>query len=216
MIFVLIGAPGAGKGTQADLLVESLGCYKISTGDALRRQISLGTKVGKEAEAFISEGKLVPDDVLLGILKEELASHSEEVVLLDGYPRNLSQANTLEELESVYPVNGAIHIHVDESELLGRLGGRCVCSNCGETYHMQHKAPSVEGVCDKCGGKVITRTDDQEDKIRVRLEVYENQTAPVLNYYQDRKLYYKIDGTKGPKDVFNEIKGIVEDLKGSR
>ena len=216
MIFVLIGAPGAGKGTQADLLVEHLGCYKISTGDALRRQMALGTQVGKEAEAFVSAGKLVPDEVLLGILKEELNAHSDEVVLLDGYPRNLAQASTLESLEKSYPVNGAIHIHVDESELLKRLGGRRVCADCGETYHILHKAPAKEGVCDKCGGNVVTRTDDQEDKIRVRLGVYENQTAPVLNYYQDRKLYYKIDGTKSPTDVFAEIKGIVEGLKGSR
>ena len=216
MIFVLIGAPGAGKGTQADLLVEHMGCYKISTGDALRRQMSLGTEVGKRAETFVSAGKLVPDEVLLGILKQELEEHSSETVLLDGYPRNLAQASTLEGLEKIYPVNGAIHIHVDEENLLERLGGRRVCSACGETYHILNKAPSKDGICDKCGEKVITRTDDQEDKIRVRLGVYKDQTAPVLNYYKDRNLYYKIDGTKNPDDVFNEIKGVVNGFKGPR
>lgn len=216
MIFVLIGAPGAGKGTQADMLAEDMGYHKISTGDALRRQISLGSPVGKQAESFVSAGKLVPDEVLLGILKEELQAHSNQGVLLDGYPRNINQAKTLEELEAIYPVDGAIHIHVEESELLRRLGGRRVCSSCGETYHMISKPPSKEGTCDKCGGNVVTRPDDQEDRIRVRLGVYEDQTAPVLNYYQDRKLYYKIDGTNAPQDVYRDIKEVVEGFKGSR
>ncbi|MFK7822899.1 MAG: adenylate kinase [Oligoflexales bacterium] len=216
MIFVLIGAPGAGKGTQADLLVEHLGCYKVSTGDALRRHMALKTEIGKQAESFVSEGKLVPDEVLLGILQRELEEHSNEMVLLDGYPRNLAQAGTLEKLEQTYPVNGAIHIHVAEENLLQRLGGRRVCSACGETYHIMNKAPEKEGVCDKCGGDVVTRTDDQEDKIRVRLGVYEEQTAPVLNYYKDRNLYYKVDGARNPMDVFNEIRGVVKGFEGSR
>ena len=212
MIFVLTGAPGAGKGTQADLLVEKAGFRKISTGDALRKQIKLGTEVGKNASSYMEQGKLVPDSVLLDILKAELGEDKEEKLLLDGYPRNLAQAETLDTFSEINPIKGAIHLDVDQGALMTRLCGRRTCTNCGATFHMEFSPPKVDGVCDKCNGDLAQRPDDNEEKVRVRLEVYENETKPVLDYYRNKGMYARVDGNAETDVVFQRLIDVIEGL----
>lgn len=214
MIFVLMGAPGAGKGTQADLLVEDVGFHKISTGDALRRQISEQSEIGMKASAFMKEGKLVPDDILLGVLKREVEDFKEKKILLDGYPRNLQQAETLERLG--YGINGVIHIDVDRTELLGRLSGRRICGVCNISYHLHSKAPKKSGICDRCEGELLTRDDDTLSKVEVRLKVYENETAPVLEHYRNSDLYYRVDGGRDVDSVAKDVKQIIFNLSEPR
>lgn len=206
MIVLLAGAPGAGKGTQADLLAERAGFRKISTGDALRRQTKLGTEIGKKAKSFMESGRLVPDDVLFEVLKAELGTDPQEKILLDGYPRNISQAQTLETMESIHPVRAAIHLDVDREDLIARLSGRRVCSDCGATYHVATSPSRVAGVCDKCGGRVTQRADDEEGKVRVRLEVYETETKPILDFYKKKGLYRRIDGNGTTEEVYGDLR----------
>lgn len=209
MIFVLTGAPGAGKGTQADLLVERKGFRKLSTGDALRRQIKLGSDVGKKASSLMAEGKLVPDDILLDILSAELGDVSKEKVLLDGYPRNIAQAKTLKTLADKYPVKAAIHLDVDEDLLTSRLIGRRVCGSCGASFHVEFNPSSEGDDCDKCGGQLLQRPDDDTEKVKVRLGVYASETMPVLSFYRDEELYVRVDGNGGTEEVFERLLGAI-------
>lgn len=193
MIVVLTGAPGAGKGTQADMLAEKIGLKKLSTGDALRKHVKEGTDIGKVAGAIMERGELVPDDVLFKILKAELDSVKvDQIVLLDGYPRNLSQAETLETLKDRHPVNAAIHLDVDRSALIARLSGRRVCGSCGATYHVSSNPSKKEGVCDKCGSGLVQRKDDKPESVAVRLDVFEKTTRPILDFYEARGLYKQV------------------------
>lgn len=205
MIVLLAGAPGAGKGTQADLLAERAGFRKISTGDALRRQTKLGTDIGKKAKSFMESGRLVPDDVLFDVLKAELGMDPQEKILLDGYPRNISQAETLETMDAIHPVRAAIHLDVSREDLISRLSGRRVCSDCGATYHVATSPSRVSGKCDKCGGTVSQRADDEEGKVRVRLEVYETETKPILDFYKKKGLYRRIDGNGTTESVYSDL-----------
>ena len=209
MIVVLTGAPGAGKGTQADILEAELGYRKVSTGDALRKHIKAGTEVGKVAKDIIEAGNLVPDDVLFEVLKEELGGKSDEKILLDGYPRNVNQAKTLKTLADVHPVKAAIHLDVPTSSLIERLSGRRVCSQCGRSCHVIYDAPKQEGVCDHCGGALAQRPDDAEEKVKVRLNVYEQETKPILDFYQAEGLYQRLDGSGAQQQVFAELREIV-------
>ena len=210
MIVVLTGAPGAGKGTQADLVSEKLGFKKISTGDALRRQIQIGSDIGKEAQGFMSEGRLVPDEVLLGILKTELDGAGTQPVLLDGYPRNLSQAKALQEIVGKGMIKAAIHLDVDYKFLTNRITGRRTCPNCGASYHVVNSKPLVEGVCDKCGGRLVQRPDDEEQT--TRLQIYENDTRPILDFYRDLGLYYRVDGNSSTSQVFQDLSILLQNL----
>lgn len=210
MIVVLTGAPGAGKGTQADLLTDKAGYRKISTGDALRRQIKLGTDVGLKARSFMDEGRLVPDDVLFGVLKAELGEDASENILLDGYPRNVKQAETLKEISSVNPVRSVVNLAVDEKELMERLCGRRVCQDCGASFHVMFKKSKVDGVCDRCNGNLIQRPDDNEEKVRVRLEVYEKETRPVLDFYRQEGLLREIDGAGDAEEIFLKLQEAIE------
>lgn len=206
MIIVLMGAPGAGKGTQADLLVEKSGYRKISTGDALRKHVKLGTKVGKIAGEIMARGELVPDSVLLEVLKEEMGTNKSEVIILDGYPRNLSQAETLKQLvEETHPVKGCIHLDVARSDIVSRLSGRRVCTGCGATYHVLANPPKSEGVCDKCSAALYQRADDDSKSVSVRLDVYDSTTQPVLDYYRQRGLYCRINGAGVTDEIFREL-----------
>lgn len=205
MIVVLTGAPGAGKGTQADLLVERNNFYKLSTGDALRNQIKADTELGRSAKEFMNQGRLVPDDLLFNILQEELAGAGGRKVLLDGYPRNIDQAKTLSGLSDRWPVTMALHLDVAESELVSRLSGRRTCASCGASFHEVFNKPTVDGVCDRCGGELKQRPDDAEDKVKVRLDVYRESTEPVLEFYKERGLYQKVDGLGNTEDVFRRI-----------
>ncbi len=212
MIVVLTGAPGAGKGTQADLISEKLGFKKISTGDALRRQIQIGSEIGKKAQGFMSEGRLVPDDVLLGILKSELDSAGSQPVLLDGYPRNLAQAQALQEIVGQGRIKAAIHLDVDYSLLTNRITGRRTCPSCGASFHVVNSRPRVEGVCDKCGGNLVQRPDDEEQKVTTRLQVYENDTRPILDFYRGHGLYHRVDGNGPTSQVFQDLSKLLHNL----
>jgi len=215
MIIVLTGAPGAGKGTQADLLVKRDGYKTLSTGSALRKHIQAGTPIGKVAEGLVTKGHLVPDDVLLKILEEELKGTETEVVLLDGYPRNLNQAKDLETALVKHRVKGVVALEVPKDELIRRISGRLVCSKCGATYHETMNPPRVKGVCDNCGALGLARrADDAPDKVATRLEVYENATKPVLDYYKSKGVCRVIDGNRGTEDVYQDLHTAIEHLTG--
>lgn len=210
MIIVLMGAPGAGKGTQADMLVERSGYRKISTGDALRKHVKLGTPVGKQAGEIMARGELVPDQILLQVLKEEIGSNPKEVIILDGYPRNLSQAETLKSVvETTHPVVGCMHLDVSRQDIVTRLSGRRVCSGCGASFHVSANPPKKEGVCDKCSASLYQRPDDDPKSISVRLDVYDKATEPVLDYYRKRGLYRKIDGGGVTNEILKELTGAI-------
>jgi adenylate kinase len=213
MIVVLTGAPGAGKGTQAELLSQRCGFKKLSTGDALRKHVKQGTEIGKIAGAIMERGELVPDDVLFKILKEELDSiSSQEVVLLDGYPRNISQAETLDTLRATQPVKAAIHLEVDRDDLIARLSGRRVCPSCGSTFHVSENPPKQAGVCDKCGSQLNQRADDKPESIGVRLDVYEKNTRPILDFYAQKGLYKKVPGVGQPEAIYKSLKAVIDGL----
>ena len=212
MILVLTGAPGAGKGTQADLIASRMGFRKVSTGDALRKHIKSGSAIGKKAEAIMAKGELVPDDVLFDVLREELGSDSKERILLDGYPRNVQQAETLASLKAVHPVRAAVHLDVANSELLSRLSGRRVCGQCSSTFHISANPPKVSGICDKCGAPLSQRPDDKPESVQTRLTVYERNTRPVLDYYRGQALYHKVEGVGATEEVFSRLKKVIESL----
>lgn len=210
MIVVLTGAPGAGKGTQTDLLAEKLGLRKLSTGDALRKHVKEGTEIGKIAGAIMERGELVPDDVLFKIIEAELKPvPANEIVLLDGYPRNLAQAETLDTLKDKHPVKAAILLDVDRKVLVERLSGRRVCSACGATYHVTSNPSKQEGVCDKCGGALTQRKDDKPESVAVRLDVYEKTTRPILDYYEAKGLYKRVEGEGRPTEIFDRLSKLI-------
>jgi len=210
MIVVLTGAPGAGKGTQADMLADKIGLKKLSTGDALRKHVKEGTEIGKVAGAIMERGELVPDDVLFKILKAELDSvGADQVVLLDGYPRNLSQAETLETLKDRHPVKAAIHLEVDRGALIQRLSGRRVCGSCGATYHVSSNPSQKEGVCDKCGGQLTQRKDDKPESVAVRLDVFEKTTRPILDFYEAKGLYKQVQGEGLPSEIYERLSKLI-------
>lgn len=212
MIVLLMGAPGAGKGTQADKLVDFGGYVKISTGDALRRQIKDGSKLGQLAAQYMTEGRLVPDELLSDILVDELERAEGKKILLDGYPRTLAQAKLLDSLPVAAQLSAAVHIEVDPAILMSRLTGRRVCSACGASFHVDFAVPKVAGICDKCGGALTQRPDDTEEKVAVRLEVYQSTTKPVLDYYKDKGLIKKVDGTQSADKVFRDLSKVIEDI----
>lgn len=211
MLIVLIGAPGAGKGTQAAMLVERLGFKQLSTGDLLRANIKNKTKLGLMVADILAAGKLVSDDVLFEIVKDALPKAGDKV-LLDGYPRTVQQAKDLDSLSGAYPVNACIYLNVDQKILVNRLTGRRICKGCGKSYHIEFNPSKKEGVCDSCGEELITRPDDSLDKINVRLDVYEKETRPVLDFYKDTGLLYTIDGTGTTEEIYSRVSELISSL----
>ncbi|CAM4469786.1 MAG: adenylate kinase [Paenibacillus macerans] len=208
MNLLFMGPPGAGKGTQAEVIVNEFGIPHISTGDAFRLAIKQGTPVGMKAKEYIDQGLLVPDDVTVGIVRERLQqSDCEKGFLLDGFPRTLSQAESLEELlkELGRKLDHVIDLKVDRNKLLARLTGRRICKSCGATYHVIFNPPKQEGVCDKCGGELYQRSDDTEEKVGTRLDEYINKTAPLLKFYEDKGLLRQVDGEQEIDAVSKEI-----------
>lgn len=205
MITILTGPPGAGKGTQADLLVERKGFAKLSTGDALRSQIQDGTDIGKKAESFMSSGQLVPDKILLEVLGAELTKRKGTRILLDGYPRNVVQVATLDSLASDFPVTSVVDIQVPKELLVERLCGRRVCGSCGASYHTEFSPPRPDGSCPKCGTMVVQRPDDSEEKAGIRLDVYDNETRPILELYDQRGICRHVDGCGDLESVYQRI-----------
>jgi len=209
---VLFGPPGAGKGTQASLLSEKYGAAHISTGDTLREAVANETAIGLKAKCYMDAGELVPDDVVIAIAKEKLASVGKEGFILDGFPRTLAQAEALDRAlgELGLPLDAVVSLEIDEDELIRRLSGRRICSECGEPYHIQSKTPKEQGKCDLCGGELVHRDDDKPAAIRNRLKVYNDQTAPVLGYYAREGVRKNIAAAGGIQDIFNRIAGVLE------
>ena len=204
---ILMGPPGAGKGTLAKQLI-ALGYVHISTGDMFREAIKAGTELGKLADSYIKRGDLVPDEVTIGLVKERLSKDDcANGFLLDGFPRTLPQAEALEKLtkEINRPIETVINLDCDNKELVRRISGRRVCKNCGAPYHIETMKPKVEGTCDICGGPLYQRNDDNEDALKVRLNHYVNETKPLLDFYQERGLLTNFDSLVGSKVLFDEI-----------
>lgn len=208
MNLILFGAPGAGKGTQAVELVKKYNITHISTGAMFREAIANHTAMGEVANAYISKGNLVPDEVTNGLVKERLAQDDcKNGFILDGYPRTLQQAECLEEIlkELNLKIDFVIDIEVPHDDLINRLSGRRVCKNCGASYHVIYNKPKVDDVCDACDGELYTRKDDSKESVAVRLSTYETQTMPLINYYTNKGILLKINGQQDINDVLKEI-----------
>ncbi|MFJ4185785.1 adenylate kinase [Kitasatospora sp. NPDC089509] len=192
MRIVLVGPPGAGKGTQAHLLAKTLSIPHISTGDLFRANIGQGTPLGLEAKSYMDAGRLVPDEVTIGMAKDRmLQEDAGNGFLLDGFPRNLGQAKALDEFlaEQGIELDGVLDLEVPEDEVVRRIAGRRLCrNNGGHVFHVDYNPPKVEGVCDECGGELYQRSDDTEEKVRTRLEVYHTETEPIIDYYAQQGL----------------------------
>jgi len=202
MRLVLVGPPGAGKGTQAQFISAHLGVPKISTGDIFRANVSQGTDLGQEAKKYMDAGDLVPDEITIGMVKERLAEpDAAKGFLLDGFPRNVPQARTLDDIltEGSAPLGVVLELVVDDDEVVRRLSGRRTCRNCGHIWHMDFDPPTKEGVCDICGGELFQRDDDKPETVRHRLEVYYEQTSPLVGYYAEQGILVGIDAM-GPVD----------------
>jgi adenylate kinase len=213
---ILLGPPGAGKGTQAERLRADFALAHISTGDMLRAQVARGTDLGKEAQKYMNAGELVPDKVILGMIGERIAEQdAREGFLLDGFPRNTTQADALGATlaDSGRKLIGALLIDVPDGDVIRRLAGRRVCVKSGHVYHVEFDPPKREGVCDQDGSQLIQRDDDQEETIRRRLEVYARQTAPLVEYYENSGLLHRFDGRRDPSDVHDRIRATVATLR---
>ncbi len=205
MRIVLMGPPGAGKGTQARRLSETTGMNHISTGDILRAEVAAGSELGLLAKGFMDRGDYVPDEHIIAMIQQYISDPAG--VLLDGFPRTVVQAESLDSsLEAAgLPIDKVVHMSVNTDELVKRLSSRAVCQECQTPYNLISDAPSKEGVCDKCGGEVVVRKDDQPEAIKTRMKVYEDQTAPVLDYYRSRGDVVEIVATGTPDSVFEEL-----------
>ena len=204
---ILMGPPGEGKGILAKQLI-ALGYVHISTGDMFREAIKAGTELGKLADSYIKHGDLVPDEVTIGLVKERLSKDDcEKGFLLDGFPRTLPQAEALEVLtkEINRPIDAVVNLDCETNELVRRISGRRVCKNCGAPYHIDTMKPKVEGICDRCGGPLYQRNDDNEEALKVRLNHYVNETKPLLDFYQERGLLTSFNSLKGSEATFDEI-----------
>ncbi len=208
MKLLLMGPPGAGKGTQAEVLTKRLQVPHISTGDMFRKAIKEGTELGKKAKQFMDEGKLVPDEVTVGIIQERLAeSDCKNGFLLDGFPRTVAQAEALSKILNDFDMllDAVVNIQVPRENLIERLTGRRICRNCGATYHIVFNPPSNSVKCDVCGGELYQRSDDNEETVANRLDVYEKQTAPLVQYYEQQNVLNNINGDQEIKEVLKEI-----------
>ena len=208
MKLILLGAPGAGKGTQAEILCKELNIPTISTGNILRAAIKNGTPTGLKAKAFMDEGKLVPDEVIIGIINERLAEEDcSNGYILDGVPRTIAQAEAMEKAGIVF--DHVISIEIADETIVNRMGNRRVCEDCGASYHLVAVPPKVEGVCDKCGGKLIQRKDDAPETVKARLDVYHKETEPLKGFYAERGLLRSVDDRPS---VAETSKGILKVL----
>jgi adenylate kinase len=213
---VLMGLPGAGKGTQADKIVVKYNIPHISTGDMFRAAIKEGTDLGIKAKSFMDKGELVPDEVTIGIVRERLSKDDcEKGFLLDGFPRTVAQAEALDSMlaDLEKKIDFVINIDVDQSILMERLTGRRICKNCGATYHLAFNPPSQEGVCDRCGGELYQRADDNADTVQNRLDVNIQQTKPLLNFYENKGYLRNINGQQDIDLVFADVEKLLGGLK---
>jgi len=212
---VLLGAPGSGKGTQGVVLSQKYTIPQISTGDLLRAAVSAGSDLGKKAKSAMDAGALVSDDIVIGLIRERLsASDAQNGYILDGFPRNIPQAEALDDMLSKLgqPLQGVILLDVAFEELLQRLTGRRTCKDCGAIYNIHLSPSKVEGHCDACNGELFQRADDNEETISNRLKVYEDQTAPLVGYYQNQNKLYKVSGSGNVDDITNEVAAIFDTI----
>ncbi len=213
MILILLGAPGVGKGTQGALISKEYGIPQISTGDILRSEVKNETELGKKAKAYMEKGELVPDDVIIEMMEKRIKEDDcKNGFILDGFPRTVAQAEAFDRMlaKNGLELDKVILIDVPEEEIIDRLTGRRICPNCGAVYHIKNNPPKVEGVCDRCGSKLIQRDDDREDVVRKRLEVYKKSTMPLIDYYTRTSKLVKVDGTGDIEEIFARIKKILE------
>jgi len=208
-IVIFLGPPGAGKGTQSQLLKERNGFIQISTGDLLREAVKNQTELGKLAKQYMDEGKLVPDDLIISLIKEKLQEYADKNIIFDGFPRTIPQAESLDNLLSHLNKNidAVILFKIESEEIVKRLTGRRVCPSCGAVYHMVYNPPKIDEICDKCGARLIQRDDDKEEVIRKRLEVYHQQTKPLIEYYKSKIV--EIDATDNPNNIYNKIVSMI-------
>lgn len=205
---ILLGAPGAGKGTQAELLVNDLGLVHLSTGNLLREAVEAQTQLGKEAASYMEAGKLVPDQVIIGLVEEFLQKVGPSGCLLDGFPRTLAQAEALDEIfkKLDMKLDYVIEVRTTPEVIVQRLAHRLVCRSCGAPYHALSKPPAKAGVCDSCGGAVVRRADDEPETIKKRLREYQEKTAPLIDYYQQKGLLITVNGDLSREATYEEIK----------
>ena len=212
MKIVMLGAPGAGKGTQAKMIAEKYGIPHVSTGDIFRANIKNGTELGKEAKQYMDQGKLVPDELTVKILLDRVAQDDcKNGYVLDGFPRTIPQANVLDEALTKLgdKIDYAVNVDVPDDNIINRMGGRRACVACGATYHIVYNAPKTEGICDVCGKELIIRDDDQPETVKNRLKVYHEQTQPLIDFYTKKGVLKTVDGTVDMKDVFAAIVAIL-------
>ena len=212
MKIIMLGAPGAGKGTQAKMIAEKYGIPHVSTGDIFRANIKNGTELGKEAKKYMDQGLLVPDELTVKILLDRVAQPDcEKGYVLDGFPRTIPQAEVLDKALSELgdAIDYAINVDVPDENIVKRMSGRRACVTCGATYHIEHVTPKKEGICDKCGAELILRDDDKPETVLNRLKVYHDQTQPLIDFYTAKGVLKTVDGTVDMKDVFNAIVDIL-------
>ena len=212
MKIIMLGAPGAGKGTQAKIISDKYHIPHVSTGDIFRANIKEGTDLGKEAKSYMDQGLLVPDELTVKILLDRV--EKEDCVngfVLDGFPRTIPQAEVLEEAlaKKNEKLDYAINVDVPDEKIIKRMSGRRACINCGATFHVENIPPKKEGICDRCGKDLVLRDDDKEETVRKRLDVYHEQTKPLIDFYRDKGILNTIDGTAEMKDVFAAIEKIL-------
>ena len=213
MRLILLGPPGAGKGTQASAIVKKYRIPHISTGDIFRDNIKRGTDLGEKAKSYMDKGLLVPDKLVISIVEDRLLEEDcKNGFLLDGFPRTLNQSEVLDKvlLQMGLELNKVINLHVDKEILIERAIGRRICKNCGEVYHIKFTPPTKEGICDKCGGELYQRDDDTVETVEKRIEVYRKQTEPLIDYYEEKGLLLDIDGSKDKNLLFEEIINALE------
>ena len=215
MQLILMGAPGAGKGTQAETLTKRYNIPQISTGDMFRAAVKEGTELGKRAQEYMSAGKLVPDEVTVGIVRERLSkADCANGFILDGFPRTVHQADELAKIlaDLGKQLTAVINIHVPKEDLIERAVGRRVCRKCGATYHVKFRPSKVSGVCDSCGGELYQRADDTAETMQNRLGVYESSTSPLIDYYKRAGLYTEIDGRQAISKVTEDLVNVLSSV----
>ena len=212
MKIIMLGAPGAGKGTQAKMIAEKYSVPHVSTGDIFRANIKNGTELGKEAKKYMDQGLLVPDELTVKILLDRVAQDDcKNGYVLDGFPRTIPQAQALDKALSELDdaIDYAINVDVPDENIIRRMGGRRACLTCGATYHVEHIPPKKEGICDACGSELVLRDDDKPETVKNRLDVYHKQTQPLIDFYEAKGILKSVDGTVPMKDVFAAITEIL-------
>lgn len=213
MKIIMLGAPGAGKGTQAKMIADKYDIPHISTGDIFRANIKEGTPLGMEAKQYMDKGLLVPDELTVKILLDRVAKKDcQNGYVLDGFPRTIPQAEVLDKAlgERGDRIDHAIDVDVPDENIVKRMGGRRACLSCGATYHIEHVPPKQEGICDVCGQKLVLRDDDKPETVQNRLNVYHEQTQPLIDFYRNKGILKTVDGTKDKEEVFEAIEAVLK------